>query len=61
MNERETLARIRLLRTRHIGSITFHHLLQRYGSALDAIKAAPDLAARGGRKLALASLNQAQA
>ena len=61
MNERETLARIRLLRTRHIGPITFHHLLQRYGSALDAIKAVPDLAARGGRKLALASLNQAQA
>jgi len=48
MDEREKLARIRLIQTRHIGPMTFSLLIQRHGSALTALAAIPDLAARGG-------------
>ena len=58
MDEREKLARIRLIQTRHIGPKSFSLLIQRYGSALATI---PDLAARGGRKLSIASLADAKA
>lgn len=61
MEERERLARIRLLRTRHVGPMTFALLLQRYGSAVKALEAVPVLAARGGRKLELASVTIAKA
>jgi DNA processing protein len=61
MDEREKLARIRLIQTRHIGPMTFSLLIQRYGSALAALAAIPDLAARGGRKLSIASLANAKA
>lgn len=61
MDEREKLARIRLIQTRHIGPMTFSLLIQRYGSALAALAAIPDLAARGGRKLSIASLAKAKA
>ena len=61
MDEREKLARIRLIQTRHIGPMTFSLLIQRYGSALAALAAIPDLAARGGRKLSIASLAYAKA
>ena len=61
MDEREKLARIRLIQTRHIGPMTFSLLIQRYGSALAALAAIPDLAARGGRKLSIASLADAKA
>ena len=46
MDEREKLARIRLIQTRHIGPMTFSLLIRRYGSALAALAAIPDLAAR---------------
>jgi DNA processing protein len=61
MDEREKLARIRLIQTRHIGPMTFSLLIQRYGSTLAALAAIPDLAARGGRKLSIASLADAKA
>ena len=41
--------------------MTFSLLIQRYGSALAALAAIPDLAARGGRKLSIASLANAKA
>lgn len=46
----ERFACWRLSRTEGIGPVTFKRLLQRYGSATQAIEALPDLAARGGRK-----------
>ena len=61
MDERENLTRIRLIQTRHIGPMTFSLLIQRYGSALAALAAIPDLAARGGRKLSITSLAAAKA
>ena len=61
MDEREKLARIRLIQTRHTGPMTFSLLIQRCGSALAALAAITDLTARGGRKLSIASLADAKA
>lgn len=46
----EKLAWLRLARTENVGPVTFHRLLERYGTASKALDALPDLAARGGRK-----------
>ncbi|WP_404713130.1 DNA-processing protein DprA [Sphingomonas sp. MMS24-J13] len=47
----DTLARLRLIRTRSIGPISYFQLLQRFGSAQSALDAIPDLARRGGGTL----------
>jgi DNA processing protein len=49
VNAKEKLAWLRLSRTENIGPITFYKLLERYGSAENALKALPDLAKRGGK------------
>jgi DNA processing protein len=41
---------LRLIRSTHLGPITFHHILRYYGSAAAAIAHLPDMAARGGAK-----------
>ena len=53
LSEEEKLARLRLARTRNVGSITFINLLSRYGSAVGAIEKLPGLSLRGGAKRAL--------
>ncbi len=50
LSEAERLARLRLIRTEHVGPITFRQLLARCGSAAEALEALPALAARGGRR-----------
>jgi len=50
LSETEKISWLRLMRTENIGPITFHRLLQRYGSAGKALEALPALAAKGGRK-----------
>jgi DNA processing protein len=40
---------LRLIRTEHVGPVTFFQLLERFGSAGAALDALPDLARRGGR------------
>ncbi|WP_353860537.1 DNA-processing protein DprA [Azospirillum formosense] len=40
---------LRLIRSENVGPITFHRLLERFGSAGAALEALPDLARRGGR------------
>jgi len=47
----EAFARIRLLRTPHIGPASYFHLLRRYGRATAALEALPELAARGGGRV----------
>jgi DNA processing protein len=47
----DLLARIRLIRSQSIGPITFRQLLARFGSAEAALRAVPDLAARGGGRM----------
>jgi DNA processing protein len=45
----ERLDWLRLIRTENVGPVTFRHLLTRFGSAVSALAALPDLAHRGGR------------
>ena len=60
MNPPDLIARIRLIRSQSIGPITFRQLLARFGSAEAALRAVPDLAARGGgRRPALCTEEQA--
>lgn len=47
----EAFARIRLLRTAHVGPVTYMQMLARFGTARAALDALPDLAARGGRSV----------
>ncbi len=44
----ERLARLRLIRTPHVGPVSWHHLMQRFGSGEAALEALPDLVLRGG-------------
>lgn len=48
--DRERIARLRLIRTENVGPITFRQLIERFGTAQQAIAALPDLARRGGRR-----------
>jgi DNA processing protein len=48
MDTADRIARLRLIRSNTIGPVTYFQLLARFGSALAAIDAIPDLAARGG-------------
>ncbi len=47
--EAEKLAWLRLSRTPNVGPITFHQLLERYGTVSTALDALPELSRRGGR------------
>ena len=49
LSEEERIAWLRLSRTDQVGPITFHDLVNRFGSASAALAALPDLARRGGR------------
>ena len=48
LTEAERRDWLRLIRSENVGPITFHRLLERYGSAARALDALPELAARGG-------------
>lgn len=50
--ENEQLNRLRLIRSDNVGAITFHRLVDRYGSATAALDALPDLLRRGGGRSA---------
>lgn len=55
MIEGERFARLRLARSEGVGPVAFSQLIQRYGSAVRAIAALPDLIARRGARIALAA------
>lgn len=48
MRDAERLARLRLIRTPHVGPVSWHQLMQRFGSGVAALEALPDLVLRGG-------------
>jgi DNA processing protein len=50
VSEAERRAWLRLARTEHVGPVTFHNLLARFGSAAAALEELPRLARRGGGK-----------
>ncbi|WP_448187290.1 DNA-processing protein DprA [Azospirillum sp. sgz301742] len=49
LTDAERIDWLRLIRTENVGPITFHRLLDQYGSAKRAIEVLPELARRGGR------------
>ncbi|MEC3911221.1 DNA-processing protein DprA [Sphingobium sp. CR2-8] len=54
MSERERFDRLRLIRSPRIGPVSYRQLLARFGTAGEALRAIPDLAARGGGKARVA-------
>ncbi|HEY0595854.1 DNA-processing protein DprA [Sphingopyxis sp.] len=61
MTHAERLARLRLIRTPHVGPVSWHQLMQRFGSGEAALAALPDLVLRGGAgKARIASLDAAE-
>jgi DNA processing protein len=48
LTQTEAFARIRLLRSPNVGPVSYAQLMQRFGDAVRAIAALPDLAGRGG-------------
>jgi DNA processing protein len=54
MSERERFDRLRLIRSPRIGPVSYRQLLARFGTAGEALRAIPDLAARGGGRAAVA-------
>ncbi len=54
MSEKERFDRLRLIRSPRIGPVSYRQLLARFGSAGEALRAIPDLAARGGGKASVA-------
>jgi DNA processing protein len=49
LSDAERFARLRLARTDRVGPVAFSQLLQRFGSAVCAVEALPDLVRRSGR------------
>lgn len=49
LSEAERIDWLRLIRSEHVGPVTFRRLLQRYGTAAAALAALPQLARQGGR------------
>ncbi len=48
LSQPEAFARIRLLRSPRIGPVSYAQLLARFGNAVDALEALPDLGKKGG-------------
>ncbi len=50
LSEKAKLDVVQLIRSENVGPITFHKLLERYGSAGNALDHLPELAGRGGKR-----------
>ena len=50
ISQEEAFARIRLLRSPNVGPVSFRQMLARFGNAVAALEALPEMAARGGGK-----------
>lgn len=61
ISQKEAFARIRLLRSPRIGPVSFRQLIGRFGSAEAALKALPDLAARGRKPYQLVATSKVEA
>jgi DNA processing protein len=55
LSEAERRDWLRLARTENVGPVTFDQLIRRFGTPARALSALPELAQRGGRRIALAS------
>lgn len=50
ITQADALARLRLIRSENVGTVTYQQLIARFGSAEAALEAIPDLARRGGAR-----------
>lgn len=53
LDDAQRLACLRLIRSEHVGPITFRELINHFGGAEPALAALPDLSKRGGRRQAI--------
>ena len=60
MKNTEKLARLRMIRTKTIGPVTFSILLNRYGTAETALEAIPELIRKSGIKTVIASTSSVE-
>lgn len=60
LTDHQRLNWLRLMRSENVGSITFRNLIDHYGSAENALSALPDISMRGGKKIRIASLDDAK-
>ncbi len=49
-SKKDQIDQIRLIRSQHVGPVTFHRLVQRFGNAGEALRALPDISRRAGGK-----------
>ncbi|MFA7431105.1 MAG: DNA-processing protein DprA [Rhodospirillaceae bacterium] len=61
LSESERVDWLRLIRCENVGPVTFFRLLERFGSAANALAALPDLARRGGRTKPIKICSKARA
>ncbi len=60
LTDDERVAWLRLIRSENIGPVTFRELIRHFGGARAALDAVPKLAERGGRKVRIASKDEAE-
>ena len=60
MKQDEKIARLRLIRSNNIGPVTSFLLISRYGSAVEAIRALPELTKRSRNRAKLAPLKSVE-
>jgi DNA processing protein len=60
LSDEQRLAWLRLIRSENVGPITFRELLNHFGSASAALDAVPELAQRGGRRVRVCSVAEAE-
>ncbi|MFK4002612.1 DNA-processing protein DprA [Qipengyuania sp. NPDC077563] len=58
LTQAEAFARIRLLRSPHIGPVSYAMLLARFGTAVDALDALPEMGGKSGRQYRAASVDK---
>ncbi|TYC86945.1 DNA-processing protein DprA [Novosphingobium sp. BW1] len=61
LSQEEAFARIRLLRSPNVGPVSYRQLLSRFGSAVAALEALPDLAGKGGKRYTAAPVKRIDA
>ncbi|MDQ0518062.1 DNA processing protein [Kaistia geumhonensis] len=60
LSDRQRLDWLRLIRSENVGPATFRDLLRHFGSAAAALEGIPDLVKRSGRRIRLASREEAE-
>lgn len=60
-SDHERVNLLQLARTEGVGAITFHRLLQRYGTAAEALTALPDMARAAGKRNGMTMYSQSKA